>query len=73
MTFSHLYAPPQSTWLVETQEKISSNKKVDTVFKTLNKTPHQLLKSLFVGMPKRVFEVNCKKMKFTLHIKVMCT
>ena len=62
-----MLAPAQFDRLVKTPKRISKNEISDTFFKTRDKIPH-LLESLVVGMPKRVFEVNCKKMKFTLHI-----
>ena len=73
MKFFHLLAPAQFLWLVKTPKIISNKKKVDTFFKTRDKIPPQLLKSLVVSMPKRVFEVNREKMKFTLRIKALCT
>ena len=61
MKISQLLAPAQSPGLVKTPKEISNIKHFDTVFKTFNKIPPQLLKSLVVGMPKRIFEVNREK------------
>ena len=57
-----LLAPARFLSLVK-QPKIFSHIKIfDTFFRTLDKIPPQLLKSLVVSMPKRVFEVNREKL-----------
>ena len=65
MKFFHLWAPAQFLRLVKTPKGISNIKILDDFFRTRDKNPPQLLKSLVVNMPKRVFEVNCEKL--TLH------
>ena len=59
--------------LVKTQKETSNIKNFETFFMTRDKIPFQLLKSLVVSMPKRVFGVKRKKMKFTLNTSALCT
>ena len=62
MNTVHLLAPAQFFRLVKTPKRISNIKIFDTFFKNRDKIPPQLLKSLVVSMPKRVFEVNREKL-----------
>ena len=61
MNFFHLLAPAQFPRLVKTPKRISNIKIFHTFFKTRDNIPPQLLKSLVVRMPKRVFEINREK------------
>ena len=61
MKLSESYAPAQSPRLIKTAKLFSNIKHFDTVFKTWNKIPPQLIKNLVVSMPKRVSEVHRKK------------
>ena len=66
MTIFHLLAPVQFLRLIETPKRISNFNIFDTFFfKTRDKISPQILKSLVVSMPKRVFEVN--REKISLH------
>ena len=60
MKFFHLQKPAQSTKQIKTKKK-TNNKIYDTVFTTWGNIFPQLLKTLVVGITKRVFEVNRKK------------
>ena len=62
MKFFHLLAPAQFHRLVRTPKRIPNIKIVHTFFKTRDKIPPQLLKSLALSMPKQVFEVNREKL-----------
>ena len=73
MKFFHVLAPAQLLRLIKTPKRFLNIKLFYTFFKTRDMIPPQLFKSLVLTMPKRVFEVNYEKMKFTLHIKVLCT
>ena len=71
MKFSQIKAPAKAPRLVKTPKGISNIKQFDTVIKTWNKIPPQLLKSLIVSMPKQVYEERCKKSG--LHInQILC-
>ena len=58
MKFFHLLAPTQFLRLVKTPKIISNIQVFHIFFKTRDKIPPQVLKSLVVSMPKQVFEVN---------------
>ena len=62
MNIFHLLAPAHFLTLVKTPKIISNFNIFDTFFETRDKIPPQLLKSLVVSMPKRVFEVNREKL-----------
>ena len=62
MNIFHILAPVQYLRQVRTPKRISHIKNFDNFFKTQDKIPPQLLKSLVERMPKRVFEVNREKL-----------
>ena len=64
MKLFHLLAPAQNLRLVKTPKINSLIKIFETFFKTRDKIPPQLLKSLVVSIPKQVFEVKREKIKF---------
>ena len=62
MKIFHLLPPAHFLRQVKTPKTISKIKILYTFFKAWDKIPHQLLKNLVVNMPKRVFDVNRKKL-----------
>ena len=62
MKFFHLLALAKFLRLAKTPKIFSNIKIVDTFFKTQDKVPPQLSKSLGVTMPKRFFGVDREKL-----------
>ena len=73
MNIFHMLDPAQFLRLFKTPKIISNFNIFDIFFKTRDKIPTQLIKSLLISMLERVSEVNREKIRFTIHIKVKCT